>query len=435
MTLKLLFASQRVLNSGLPEFAATEMAPPAPVRITVSDENNETETLAKVWLWLVAAICLAVAVATFKISSSELGLCGLGLSSTSVTASISHTGRLHEGARGTPSPQQQQQQQQPQAAKPATHATTTVTWMFPGDVRFPENAPTRALPGCPPPPDLCRFHHVFSEVLVISAPWRLLQWLRLSQQLSKHNISHSMVHAYWGSHVGFARLFEEAGPMEGSRGQPVRAGQVALLTTMLEVLSYIARSPHESVLLLEDDALLPNDDVFDAEFDRQIRLVPPDWKQLYLGLSNLDWNGDWCLRDPAAFQEMERTGRRRPFAVNRAWGMFAVAFTRSAAGEMLAEQLRRPEGLRLALDEPGQHHISTKYPGKTWSFWPFFVLPDLRNSTLRDNQPQMSLEAQGWRWRFNYSSVNLTGVDTSLPFPTPILRGLEGGYAMAMAEG
>lgn len=48
----------------------------------------------------------------------------------------------------------------------------------------------------------------------------------------------------------------------------------------MQILEYLLRSPYQNVLVLEDDALLLAGDAFDIEFDRQMRLVRPDWTQV-----------------------------------------------------------------------------------------------------------------------------------------------------------
>lgn len=92
-------------------------------------------------------------------------------------------------------------------------------------------------PGCPPKPELCRFHHVFSEVLIVSSPKRRSKWLRLSQQLRKRGIEHSIVHGYEGHSPSFTRIFQAGGDKLMKNGWSLRwkVTELALLASQIEV--------------------------------------------------------------------------------------------------------------------------------------------------------------------------------------------------------
>lgn len=305
----------------------------------------------------------------------------------------------------------------PSVESSASTITPIVSWLFPGDVQF-TGLSHQPLPGCPPLPLLCRFDHVFNDVLVVSAPWRTEKWLRLSQQLARRNITHSIVHAYWGTSLGFSTLFKHLRRQKKGEGRRLNAGEVALTATWLEILSYLDRSPYENVLILDDDALLLTEEQFDLEFDRQMRLIPPDWKVLYLGMSITDWISDAFLLNVSEFNNLKRT-HNQPLLLRKAWGQFAIALHRTAAADALSKQLADP--FTRPFDDEGLPYACSKHAGKCMSFWPFLILPDLRSSALRVAK-NGSLETLGKPWNFNYSSVDLSDVDTSIPSPLPVLR-------------
>ena len=291
-----------------------------------------------------------------------------------------------------------------------------IRWMIPSDVSFPPGAaaaPPIPLRGCPPRPALCRFADVFGEVLVITVPRRRAQWLRLSQQLSKHGIAHTLVHAVDGV---ASRAFRAAFAQTTGRnalGDPWRPTETALLSTHVDVLDYLLRSPFDNVLVLEDDALLLNDDRFAVEFDRQMRLVRPDWTQLYLGATIGHWGANpwgsgpegFYLENPDAFAAMDASGAHAPFPVRLAYGAFAIAWRRSVAAELLAAHAE----MSLVLDNNGTHVVAQRYPGRSLVFWPFLVAPDIRASELTGMDPGRREYFAGCKW--NWSSFNMSGAD------------------------
>lgn len=297
---------------------------------------------------------------------------------------------------------------------PSTDRRPVVKWLHPADHEFPA-AGARAVnvSGCPPRPALCRFHHVFNEVLLVTLPRRRAKWLRLTQQLTKHGIAHTLVHAVDGrGSRAFANSFAQTGGKNGW-SLPWKPTELALLSVQVDILDYLLRSPFDNVLVLEDDAILMNDDRFAAEFDRQMRLVRPDWTQLFLGATIDTWTDGVILQDGPAFRAMDASGDHAPFPVKTIYGTFAVAWRRSVAEEILREHTN----MKLPLDNTGLHVVAQRYPGRTLVFWPFLIVPDVRTTDMQtmDQAKQESYSRCRWDW----PKYNMTPADAS-PAAAPL---------------
>ena len=264
--------------------------------------------------------------------------------------------------------------------------TWAVRWLSLPDADFGGSSPAarQRLPGCPPlGSGLCEPHHVFGEVLVLTLPRRRERWLRLSQQLRRLRVPHTLVHGYDSAAPGFRAVHKLTERALGGGKQPSphsrRPADLALLASVADVFDYLRRSPLESVLLLGDNALLldaggDSGGGFAADFDRQARLLPRDWRQFFLGATLPAWDNS-TLADPALFAAADRPGARAPFPVRRAWGIFAVAWHRSVAGE-LADLL---QGKLAPVVADVVHAVAARYPGKSLVAWPFLAVPDVRD--------------------------------------------------------
>ena len=294
------------------------------------------------------------------------------------------------------------------AAAAGAAARPVVKWLYPADATFPPGARVANLTGCPARPARCQFGDVFNQVLVVTLPRRRAKWLRLTQQLTKHGIAHTLVHAVDGrGSRAFLNSFAQTGRTNGW-SLPWKSTELALLTVQVDILDYLARSPFDNVLVLEDDALLLNDDRFAFEFDRQMRLVRPDWTQLFLGATIDNWSDGVILEDGPAFRAMDAApASHAPFPVKTIYGTFAVAWRRSVAEDILREHAN----MKLPLDNRGLHVVAQQYPGRTLVFWPFLIAPDVSTTDMQtmDAAKQASYARCRWDWK----AFNMTPADTS----------------------
>ena len=274
--------------------------------------------------------------------------------------------------------------------------SNSISWLIPAEFDFTSpslgqlsSTPTVVSRGCPTDENvLCEVPHVFAEVVIITLPRRRAKWQRLSTQLIAHNIPHKLVHAYDGYSTAFQNLYKRfmTPSQQKQVGKKLAPTEIALMMTHLDLLDYFRRSPHETILVFEDDALLHKN--FSVEFSRQMRLVQkiqPDWKQLLLGATipstNMKPGNESWLWSPEGFNVNRHQQHLPgvPFSIKSAWGAFAVAWHRSAVDEMIELQA----SFSQPLDNWAQPKIAKGYPNRTLVFSPYLVIPDTRTSDLR----------------------------------------------------
>ena len=301
-----------------------------------------------------------------------------------------------------------------------------VRWLSPSDMYFSENMTIPSLRGCPPTGQLCRPHHIFHQVFVITLPRRHKHWLRLSQQLRRRGVPHTLVHAYDGKSPGM-RFMHRAiqSRVEAMVGKEVAAAKrwhshdLALLASQIDILEYLDRSPYESVLVLQDSVLLLEAHTFDVEFDRQARLLPPDWKQFYLGakLELEGWDSINRLTDPRQLEDLE-AGRQLTslLGVRSVAGAFAVAWHRNVSAELI--RLAADGGMVQPI-EAASSALAQRYDGKSLVAWPFLVLPEPPKA-LRDMYPNTKeIEDKANHW--SYAQADVSDADTNAPLPVHLL--------------
>jgi hypothetical protein len=239
-----------------------------------------------------------------------------------------------------------------------------------------DELPVAAGSGCPPRSlgQLCRVNHLFAHVFVLTLPRRRERWLRLSRQLWRLGISHTLLHGYDGQAAALAAMWAAGSArLQGTPARPMSADDVATFASHLDVLAFTASLPAASggVLLLADTAVLLDDEAFERQFDAQARLLPRAWKQLFLG-GTLRSTDRASLADPRGFAAQLARGVAKPVPAYHVKGTYAVGWRPAGAATLLRFLADHPS----KLDRAATSFLAEAFPGHTLVFFPVLAIPD-----------------------------------------------------------
>ena len=270
--------------------------------------------------------------------------------------------------------------------------------------------------GCPPlaagSPShaLCRLEDVFDEIIVLSLPRRTRELARIRSQLRALGTPYTLVRAFDKRSGAMKPL------AESYLSSQKAAGVLALFVTQLAVFEYIARSPYEHVLILEDDVVLHRD--FPAQFDARARRIPSTWRSLFLGANVRNFQGvypnsTWAAGGwhPATF---DAVGFYRPLNI---WGSWAVGVHRDFA-RVLADTMALS---RAPIDHRAYEAGFAAWPDASYVMWPAVAMTDARSSELSHAVDAASVAA-----RFVRNGWDPAGFDAERGYFVPGQEG-EGG--------
>mgnify|MGYP000055905209 CR=1 FL=1 len=167
-------------------------------------------------------------------------------------------------------------------------------------------------------------------------------------------------------------------------------GSWAILKSMYLMLKNAIKNKYQTILVLQDDLLWHKN--FVKEFLTIPDRVPKNWKLLYLGATQHNWN------------HVEQ----RPFyyfPMGTADGAFAVGIHHSIFQEMMDEILQ----FDMPFDSGPLKRIQKKYGRQAIILKPNLVIADIRDSDLRKSR---NLEAHAKKFGWN---INLYKVPPKLP--------------------
>ena len=254
----------------------------------------------------------------------------------------------------------------PAPLHPVAFVPTTSTgelagrWVNPDDLLGRRNfsaSPARS-GTCPPAPARCALQDVFDEVFLISLPRFTERAERTARQLDALGVPFTLVHAQdsrSGSVAAFLSLFWPGESSPGSRAK------VALLSTHLDILSYVAQTPQlERVLILEDDVFFHAD--FPSQFDLAAHNVPTDWRVFWIGAMAVV---DVSKESPPGGGVARVSG-----GIDRIYGAFAVGLHREAAAVVYDSIVKS----RSSIDHSPYDALTKHWPQQEYLLWPTLVV-------------------------------------------------------------
>lgn len=241
--------------------------------------------------------------------------------------------------------------------------------------------------GCPAS-SLCTINDVFDEVIVLSLPRRTLQLDRLRSQLSRLGVQYTLLHGFDAHDPAVRAAYDAYKALVGKDLAYKGPGEYVVALIQLSILHYFKRSPHERILILEDDVLFHKN--FPKEFDLRARLVPSDWLLFYLGANQ---GGLWSRYEVWKNEEFDREKDPKLYMPLYTWGVYALGIHRNLTDALIADHAP----LRQQMDMHALPNALRHNTGRCWAMYPNPVIPDVTRSDLREGYDQSAYAAAA-RW-------------------------------------
>ena len=239
--------------------------------------------------------------------------------------------------------------------------------------------------GCPPRPFLCGLNHVFDEVIILSLPRFHSRVTRTVRQLDEMGVSYRLIHARDGTSPEASSLAH----LWFHDGRDRTPNIFSLFVTQLIILNYLANSPMNRILILEDDIIFHAD--FPNQFDTVARTIGTSWATWWLGVNMRDGYtvteprtpihpNQYGLYTPSLPDDLDTID---PIAQHAGfYGAFAVGFQRDAATVVRDVMLRN----RTVIDTASYIQILHDWPNQSFVSIPPLAIMDIdTDSTLRSN--------------------------------------------------
>lgn len=190
---------------------------------------------------------------------------------------------------------------------------------------------------------------------------------------------------YSNQELGSLTYFTDFNELEVSRKKHYieTAGAFGYISTYINLLKDAKSKGYESILIFEDDVILSKD--FNERLETFSSSLPKTWKFIGLGASQYDWSSVDLAK--AASQ-----GFYTPKQLHTC-GSFAIAIHSNVFDELIE--------LQSLYEAPFDHlplgEIYDKYPSDCFITYPYMVMPDVRNSSIRGSRSQL-IHAKKMKW-------------------------------------
>ena len=206
---------------------------------------------------------------------------------------------------------------------------------------------------------------------------------------------------YSSKELGDLNYFKSFKELEQNRNKKFieTAGAYGYIETYINILKDAKSKGYESILIFEDDVILSND--FNKQLDTFISKIPDTWKFLGLGASQYNWSS-------VDLKKAEKDGFYTPKQIDTC-GSFAIAIKNDIYDELIELQsfYDAPFDL-LALGE-----IYNRYSSESLIAFPFLVMPDVRNSSIRGSRNQL-VHAMKMKWDPSFYNYPLKRLQINL---------------------
>jgi GR25 family glycosyltransferase involved in LPS biosynthesis len=145
------------------------------------------------------------------------------------------------------------------------------------------------------------------------------------------------------------------------------AGSWAILKSMYLLLVHAQAHKYEKILILQDDVLFHK--AFNTEFVKMCNTMPDDWKLLYLGASQHNWNN--VIHSKTYY-----------YPNGSSDGAFAVGINCNVYAELLGEILK----FEMPVDSGALRTVQANHLYQSYVLFPNLIIADIRDSDLRQSR-------------------------------------------------
>ncbi|NTV83895.1 MAG: glycosyltransferase family 25 protein [Bacteroidales bacterium] len=169
----------------------------------------------------------------------------------------------------------------------------------------------------------------------------------------------------------------------------ISPGAWGILKTYRKLVAEAQLKGYDKILCLEDDVIFAKN--FGEMFNLAVKIIPDNWKILYLGASQHTWEENTDLVTPTGtFDEDDRVQYYFPLNTD---GAFAVGLRSSAFNFLLAET----EGMNCPFDSGALRKASRTFTGECFVLKPNLVIADVSDSDIRVSRKQRDFAGTaGW---------------------------------------
>jgi GR25 family glycosyltransferase involved in LPS biosynthesis len=162
-------------------------------------------------------------------------------------------------------------------------------------------------------------------------------------------------------------------------------GAWGYLKSYIGILEKALHEGHESILILDDDALFHRD--FKSLFAAAVRELPEDWKIFQLGALQYDWGDDWITK----------CSEHLYMCNGSSVGSHATGIHRSIIPALLHQAAR----FDLPLDVGALCYVKCAFAEKSFTVLPNLIIQDTSESDIASSDVQQSegqKRANVYRW-------------------------------------
>jgi GR25 family glycosyltransferase involved in LPS biosynthesis len=199
----------------------------------------------------------------------------------------------------------------------------------------------------------------FDKIYVLNLKRRPDRWKNIKSKLTKLKINFERFNAVDGEKLDIDYDFSNFKP---GKGMLENKYAYACLLSHFEIIKDAKEKNYKRILIFEDDVLISKDIKAHLQKIRNIK----DWKLLYLGASQYNWNVDFI--DDF-------------YLSKKSLGTFAYAVDSSIYDDILNLDISKSVDNLLS-------DIQSKYYGECFTFYPNICTSDVTESDIRDNRVQ-----------------------------------------------
>jgi GR25 family glycosyltransferase involved in LPS biosynthesis len=209
--------------------------------------------------------------------------------------------------------------------------------------------------------NIFKIHEYFDEVYCVNLDRRPDRWIAVNSKLKKVGIGAIRFGAIDGQFL----TDEDVQIVEKNKDNKepnaiISTGEMGCLLSHLEVIKDAKANNYKRILIFEDDVYVSND------FEKRITDAQNiQWKLLYLGASQCNWNGIGVSDN---FYKSKNT-----------FGTFAYAVDMSLYDELIEQFGNKKKQVDRILSD-----VQEKYYNSCYTFYPNIAIADVEDSDIRD---------------------------------------------------
>jgi glycosyltransferase involved in cell wall biosynthesis len=246
---------------------------------------------------------------------------------------------------------------------------------------------------------------VFDHIYVLNLGKRIDRRVEIIQKLKKYNIQAEIIEAVNGYTAENEKEFYDfyRQPLGGKGTHHLERtlkkkmisspGAWGYLKTYKSIIGDARQNNYRKILCFDDDVLFHKS--FEDELQKAFNQLPEDWKLLYLGATQHEWNVPYNVNYPENVREKDFEVSPYYFPV-RTDGSFAVGIDSGVYGEILGEI----ELMNCALDSGPLRTVQQNHPGECFVLNPNLVVADVSQSDIGVERDQHQM-ARKLRWKMD----------------------------------